>query len=191
MTAPGATAAEAVSVAWLTGTAKDVLEGAFVPLWVKGEVSGFKSYPSGHWYLTLKDESAQLSCVVWRGATTRIPAKPADGNDVMSWHWSVADVSCVSSPWSPPRQSPAMTPVVGSANTVGRSTMRAREGSATGISMTSMRNSAVRVSPATLPMQPPAVPHTRQPSTRHALPATASHAAPVVSWGTQAPDASQ
>jgi exodeoxyribonuclease VII large subunit len=84
VTAPGATAAEAVSVAWLTGTAKDVLEGAFVPLWVKGEVSGFKAYPSGHWYLTLKDESAQLSCVVWRGATTRIPAKPADGMQVLA-----------------------------------------------------------------------------------------------------------
>jgi exodeoxyribonuclease VII large subunit len=84
VTAPGASAAEAVSVAWLTGTAKDVLEGAFVPLWVKGEVSGFKAYPSGHWYFTLKDETAQLSCVVWRGATTRIPAKPAEGMQVLA-----------------------------------------------------------------------------------------------------------
>ena len=84
MTAPGASAAEAVTVAWLTSTAKDVLEGAFVPLWVKGEVSGFKAYPSGHWYFTLKDETAQLSCVVWRGATTRIPAKPNDGMQVLA-----------------------------------------------------------------------------------------------------------
>jgi exodeoxyribonuclease VII large subunit len=51
---------------------------------VKGEVSGFKAYPSGHWYLTLKDETAQLSCVVWRGATARIPAKPSDGMQVIA-----------------------------------------------------------------------------------------------------------
>jgi exodeoxyribonuclease VII large subunit len=84
VTVPGASAADPVSVAWLTATAKEVLEGAFVPLWVKGEVSGFKAYPSGHWYFTLKDESAQLSCVVWRGAATRIPAKPADGMQVLA-----------------------------------------------------------------------------------------------------------
>ena len=84
LTAPGASAAEPVSVAWLAGETKAVLEGAFVPLWVKGEISGFKAYPSGHWYFTLKDETAQLSCVVWRGATTRIPAKPADGMQVVA-----------------------------------------------------------------------------------------------------------
>ncbi|HET9013587.1 MAG TPA: hypothetical protein VFN38_17310, partial [Gemmatimonadaceae bacterium] len=38
---PGASPASAVSVATLTHTAKDVLEGAFVPLWVRGEVSDF------------------------------------------------------------------------------------------------------------------------------------------------------
>ncbi len=84
LTVPGGSAAEPVSVAWLTGETKTVLEGAFVPLWVKGEISGFKAYPSGHWYFTLKDEAAQLSCVVWRGATSRIPAKPTDGMQVVA-----------------------------------------------------------------------------------------------------------
>jgi exodeoxyribonuclease VII large subunit len=81
---PGATAVDAISVAMLTAEAKAVLEGAFTPMWVKGEVSGFKSYPSGHWYFTLKDATAQISCVTWKGSTFRIPSKPTDGMQVMA-----------------------------------------------------------------------------------------------------------
>jgi len=83
-TAPGATAADAVSIGWLTAEAKAVLEGAFPPIWVKGEVSGFKTYPSGHSYFTLKDETAQLRCVIWKGAGYKIPAKPTDGMQVFA-----------------------------------------------------------------------------------------------------------
>src|SRR5262245_35781538 len=62
---PGASPASAVSVAILTQTAKDVLEGAFTPLWVRGEVIDFKKHRNGHWYFALRDGSAQLRCVVW------------------------------------------------------------------------------------------------------------------------------
>jgi exodeoxyribonuclease VII large subunit len=82
---PGTTAGEALSVHDLTSAAKDVLEGAFPKLWVRGEVSGFKAYPSGHWYFTLKDAAAQLSAVVWKGATFKIPAKPDEGMQVMAY----------------------------------------------------------------------------------------------------------
>jgi len=34
---------------------------------VTGEISGFRVYPSGHWYFTLKDAGAQVNCVMWRG----------------------------------------------------------------------------------------------------------------------------
>lgn len=85
MTGPGATAGEALSVHDLTSAAKDVLEGAFPKLWVRGEVSGFKAYPSGHWYFTLKDANAQLNAVVWKGATFKIPAKPSEGMQVMAY----------------------------------------------------------------------------------------------------------
>ncbi len=33
---------------------------------IAGEISGYKVYPSGHWYFTLKDEAAQINCVMWR-----------------------------------------------------------------------------------------------------------------------------
>lgn len=85
MSDPGASALEALSVHDLTCAAKDVLEGAFPKLWVRGEVSGMKSYPSGHWYFTLKDAHAQVAAVVWKGSTFKIPAKPTDGMQVMAF----------------------------------------------------------------------------------------------------------
>lgn len=85
MTVPGASAVDAISVATLTAEAKAVLEGAFPKLWVKGEISGFKAYPSGHWYFTLKDASSQISCTIWKQATGRIPSKPTEGMQVMAY----------------------------------------------------------------------------------------------------------
>ena len=85
MSHAGATSAEALSVHALTSAAKDVLEGAFPKLWVRGEVSGFKQYPSGHWYFTLKDAEAQIPSVVWKGSTGRIREKPEDGLQVRAY----------------------------------------------------------------------------------------------------------
>jgi len=85
VTHPGATAAEAITVLDLTSAAKDILEGSIPKLWVRGEISGFKSYPSGHWYFSIKDADAALSAVVWKGATFKIPAKPKDGDQVTAF----------------------------------------------------------------------------------------------------------
>ena len=49
---------------------------------VTGEISGFRAYPSGHWYFTLKDAGAQVSCVMWRGRAERQRYKPRDGDAV-------------------------------------------------------------------------------------------------------------
>ncbi len=56
-----------------------MVEHALPPLWVEGEVSNFKAYPSGHWYFTLKDPAAQLRCVMWRSDARRVPATPGEG----------------------------------------------------------------------------------------------------------------
>jgi exodeoxyribonuclease VII large subunit len=68
----------------LTATARDVLEGAFIPLWVRGEVSDFKAHRNGHWYFCLRDEDAQLRCVAWSRERRRIPAPPDDGMQVVA-----------------------------------------------------------------------------------------------------------
>jgi exodeoxyribonuclease VII large subunit len=76
---PGARPESAISISTLTRIAKDVVEGAFMPLWVRGEVSDFKAHRNGHWYFCLRDESSQLRCVVWSRDRQRIPAAPDDG----------------------------------------------------------------------------------------------------------------
>jgi exodeoxyribonuclease VII large subunit len=65
----------------LTATARDVLEGAFLPLWVRGEVTDFKAHRNGHWYFCLRDSEAQIRCVAW-ARDRRIPARPDDGMQV-------------------------------------------------------------------------------------------------------------
>jgi exodeoxyribonuclease VII large subunit len=49
---------------------------------VRGEISGFKAYPSGHWYFSLKDSSAQINCVMWRNRVTYQRYTPRDGDAV-------------------------------------------------------------------------------------------------------------
>lgn len=79
---PGASPGSAIAVSTLTQTVKDVVEGAFIPLWVRGEISDFKSHRNGHWYFCLRDLSSQMRCVVWARDQRGIPAAPDDGMQV-------------------------------------------------------------------------------------------------------------
>ncbi|MDW8326566.1 MAG: exodeoxyribonuclease VII large subunit [Anaerolineales bacterium] len=49
---------------------------------VRGEVSGFRAYPSGHWYFSLKDANAQVNCVMWRSRVNHQRYTPRDGDAV-------------------------------------------------------------------------------------------------------------
>jgi exodeoxyribonuclease VII large subunit len=79
-------AAVAAEGAWTVGQvtrrARDVIEAGLPPLWVRGEITGFKAYQSGHWYFTLRDAGAQLRCVMWGSENRRLPAPPDDGLQV-------------------------------------------------------------------------------------------------------------
>ncbi len=55
------------TVAALTSKLKSSLEAGFSNIVVEGEISGWRRYPSGHCYFTLKDEEAQLQCVMFSG----------------------------------------------------------------------------------------------------------------------------
>ncbi|HEV7991558.1 MAG TPA: exodeoxyribonuclease VII large subunit [Gemmatimonadaceae bacterium] len=79
---PGASPRSAIAVSTLTQTVKDVVEGAFIPLWVRGEISDFKAHRNGHWYFCLRDLTSQLKCVVWSRDQRGIPAAPDDGMQV-------------------------------------------------------------------------------------------------------------
>jgi exodeoxyribonuclease VII large subunit len=52
-------------------------------IWVRGEVSNYKAYPSGHWYFTLKDEQAALRCTMFRQAA-RFAPNIRDGSQILA-----------------------------------------------------------------------------------------------------------
>lgn len=83
--APGVDATSAIAVSTLTSTARDILEGAFPPIWVRGEVAGFKAHRNGHWYFTLRDRTAQVRAVVWSKDTRSIPAMPDEGMQIAAF----------------------------------------------------------------------------------------------------------
>jgi exodeoxyribonuclease VII large subunit len=53
-------------------------------LQIEGEISNFTRARSGHLYFTLKDENAQLKCVMWRSAADRLPFAPENGDAVVA-----------------------------------------------------------------------------------------------------------
>jgi exodeoxyribonuclease VII large subunit len=73
-----------LTVAQLTRQIKDVVEGNFPLVYVRGEISNCTRAGSGHIYLTLKDHSAQLRAVIWRGTAARIRFDIHDGLEVVA-----------------------------------------------------------------------------------------------------------
>ena len=69
-----------LSVGELARAIKDALSEAFPSVWVKGEISGFKHYDSGHMYFSLKDATpALVQAVMWRGSVAKLGFTPKDG----------------------------------------------------------------------------------------------------------------
>lgn len=68
-----------LTVSQLTAQIKDVVERVFDNVYVVGEVSNAKAYPSGHWYFSLKDKDATIPCVCFRSSNSSIKFKLEDG----------------------------------------------------------------------------------------------------------------
>ena len=77
--------ADALSVGDLTARIKELLEGAWPGVWVRGEVSNLRIQASGHCYFTLKDERAQLAAVLFRGDAARQRTSLRDGQQVVAY----------------------------------------------------------------------------------------------------------
>ena len=71
-----------LSVSELNYCAKLLLEQTIPLRWVSGEISNLKQYSSGHWYFSLKDENAQVRCVMFRHKNRLLDWQPADGMQV-------------------------------------------------------------------------------------------------------------
>lgn len=70
------------SVSELTAQIKATLEGDFADVALVGEVSNLSRPRSGHVYLSLKDDSAQIRAVIWKNVAQRLPFDLADGLSV-------------------------------------------------------------------------------------------------------------
>jgi exodeoxyribonuclease VII large subunit len=74
--------AKVLTVSELTRSIRGTLETKFAAVWVHGEISNYKQHPSGHQYFTLKDQRAQISCVIWRDTMLPLRQPLADGAQV-------------------------------------------------------------------------------------------------------------
>jgi len=68
-----------LSVSALLRSVRDTLERRFPLAWIGGEISNFRPASSGHWYFTLKDEAAQVDCVMFRSRAAALDWEPAEG----------------------------------------------------------------------------------------------------------------
>lgn len=73
----------ALSVSELNQQVRHLLEVSFLQVWVEGELSGFARPRSGHWYFTLKDSRAQVSCAMFKGHNQKVRQVPAEGDQVL------------------------------------------------------------------------------------------------------------
>ena len=83
MTDPTDATRRILTVSELTGQIKSLLENSFAFVWVCGEVSNFRIPGSGHYYFTLKDESAQVAAVMFRNQNRQLKFVPADGMSII------------------------------------------------------------------------------------------------------------
>jgi exodeoxyribonuclease VII large subunit len=72
------------SVTEISAALKRTLESEYGHVRIRGEISGFKRHTSGHLYMSLKDESAVLDAVCWRGTAGRLSIAPEDGLEVIA-----------------------------------------------------------------------------------------------------------
>jgi exodeoxyribonuclease VII large subunit len=72
----------AYSVSELAELLRITAESVVGQVWVKGEITGLKTYQSGHWYFSIRDAGGQLRCVMWRFYAQKLKAVPPEGTEV-------------------------------------------------------------------------------------------------------------
>lgn len=72
-----------LTVSRLNALLKETVEDNFVQVWVEGEISNFTPASSGHWYFSLKDENAQIRCIMFRAQARALIFRPENGSRVL------------------------------------------------------------------------------------------------------------
>ena len=71
------------TVSRLNRSVRGLLEDVFDQVWVEGEISNLRRIASGHWYFSLKDSTAQVSCAMFKGQNRKLRFSPGDGMQVV------------------------------------------------------------------------------------------------------------
>lgn len=82
MNGPGLPTDIVFSVSQITDLIKEILETSFRTIIIEGEISNWRPSAAGHIYFTLKDNSAQIKAVIFRGAAMKLNFRPKDGDKV-------------------------------------------------------------------------------------------------------------
>jgi exodeoxyribonuclease VII large subunit len=82
--APGGVNVPEFSVSEISQAIKRLIEGEFAYVRVRGEIGRVSRPRSGHIYLDLKDESAVLAAVIWKGTAGRLDIQPEEGDEVVA-----------------------------------------------------------------------------------------------------------
>lgn len=75
---------EIYTVTRLNREARLLLEENFLNVWVEGELSNFVVPQSGHWYFSLKDQTAQVRCAMFKPQNRRLTFTPKDGMHIIA-----------------------------------------------------------------------------------------------------------
>ena len=75
------------TVSELNNYVKDLLDNDFAlaGVYIKGELSNYKTYPSGHHYFSMKDADGALKCVMFKGSASKLRFRPSDGMSVVAF----------------------------------------------------------------------------------------------------------
>ncbi|CCG88022.1 exodeoxyribonuclease VII large subunit [Erwinia piriflorinigrans] len=71
------------TVSRLNSTVRKLLEIEMGQVWLSAEISNFSQPSSGHWYFTLKDDTAQVRCAMFRNGNRRVTFRPQNGQQVL------------------------------------------------------------------------------------------------------------
>lgn len=71
------------TVSRLNTAVRKLLEGEMGQVWLSAELSSFSQPSSGHWYFTLKDDTAQVRCAMFRNSNRHVPFRPQHGQQVL------------------------------------------------------------------------------------------------------------
>lgn len=74
---------QVLTVSQLNRKAKHLMESELGTIWLEGEISNFIQAASGHWYFTLKDNSAQIKCAIFKFKNRLINLLPKEGDKVI------------------------------------------------------------------------------------------------------------